>query len=158
MRSFGGATSRRTILRVFAPLRVSRFVLTTRKVASEVDKAQTANSKPEETIFDKIIRKEIPAKIILEDEHLLAFHDVAPQAPVHFLVIPKKPIRMLEKAEASDEALLGRLLLAAERAAKSLKLADGYRVVINNGKHGCQSVYHLHVHVLGGRQLGWPPG
>ncbi|KAI6229075.1 DMAP-interaction domain-containing protein [Aphelenchoides fujianensis] len=120
-------------------------------MASEVDKAQTADSKPEETIFDKIIRKEIPAKIILEDEHLLAFHDVAPQAPVHFLVIPKKPIRMLEKAEASDEALLGKLLLAAERAAKSLNLADGYRVVINNGKHGCQSVYHLHVHVLGGR-------
>ncbi|KAI6216685.1 HIT domain-containing protein [Aphelenchoides besseyi] len=127
-------------------------------MANEVEKAQTADPSAEDTIFGKIIRKEIPAKIILEDEHILAFHDVSPQAPVHFLVIPKKPIRMLEKADDGDEAILGKLLLGAKTAAKQLNLSDGYRVVINNGKHGCQSVYHIHLHVLGGRQLAWPPG
>ncbi|CAD5206181.1 unnamed protein product [Bursaphelenchus okinawaensis] len=127
-------------------------------MGDEVKLAQTADPNAQDTIFGKIIRKEIPAKIIYEDEHLLAFHDVAPQAPLHFLVIPKKPIAMIEKAEEGDEALLGKLLLAAKDVAKTVGMANGYRIVINNGKEGCQSVYHLHLHVLGGRQLNWPPG
>uniref|UniRef100_A0A914YF52 HIT domain-containing protein n=1 Tax=Panagrolaimus superbus TaxID=310955 RepID=A0A914YF52_9BILA len=132
-------------------------ILANRTMASEVDKAQTATS-GEDTIFGKIIRKEIPAKIIFEDEHILAFHDVSPQAPIHFLVIPKRRIDMLENATDEDEAILGKLLLGARKAAKELGLSDGYRVVINNGKDGCQSVHHIHLHILGGRQLGWPPG
>uniref|UniRef100_A0A0N4ZH57 HIT domain-containing protein n=1 Tax=Parastrongyloides trichosuri TaxID=131310 RepID=A0A0N4ZH57_PARTI len=128
-------------------------------MSSEVDKAKAASlADQSETIFDKIIRKEIPAKIIHEDNDTLAFHDVAPQAPIHFLVIPKRRITMLEKAQPSDENLLGKLMLTANKCASDLGLKDGYRVVINNGKNGCQSVYHLHLHVLGGRQLGWPPG
>ncbi|KAM3722322.1 Histidine triad nucleotide-binding protein [Dirofilaria immitis] len=123
---------------------------------SEVEKAQSAG-RESDTIFGKIVRKEIPAKIIMEDDNVLAFHDISPQAPVHFLVIPKKPIAMLQDVEDKDEVVLGKLLIAAAKAADKLGLKDGYRVVINNGKHGCQSVYHLHLHVLGGRQLGWPP-
>jgi histidine triad (HIT) family protein len=88
----------------------------------------------------------------------VAFHDVAPQAPVHFLVIPKKPISQLSKASAEDEALLGHLMLAGKKVAEQLNLNDGFRVVINDGKLGAQSVYHLHLHFLSGRQLGWPPG
>lgn len=127
-----------------------------RAMETEVDKAQNAG--PEgDTIFGKIARKEMPAKIIMEDDDTLAFHDVSPQAPVHFLVIPKKPITMLQNVKEEDEMLLGKLLLTAAKAAQKMNLKDGYRVVINNGKHGCQSIYHLHVHVLGGRQLGWPP-
>lgn len=88
----------------------------------------------------------------------MAFHDVNPQAPVHFLVIPWKPIRQISKAEEADEPLLGHLLIVVQRVAAKLGLEEGYRVVINDGKAGAQSVYHLHVHVLGGRQLRWPPG
>lgn len=88
----------------------------------------------------------------------VAFHDVNPQAPVHFLVIPWKPIRQLSKASDIDEALLGHLLLVGHRVAAKLNLENGYRAVINDGKDGAQSVYHLHVHILGGRQLKWPPG
>uniref|UniRef100_A0A1I7RL75 HIT domain-containing protein n=1 Tax=Bursaphelenchus xylophilus TaxID=6326 RepID=A0A1I7RL75_BURXY len=128
------------------------------KMSDEVKKAQTADPNVQDTIFGKIIRKEIPAKIIYEDENVLAFHDVSPQAPVHFLVIPKKPITMIEKAGKEDEALLGKLFLAAKDVAKTVGLENGYRIVVNNGKEGCQSVYHLHLHVLGGRQLNWPPG
>nr|CDJ93567.1 Histidine triad (HIT) protein domain containing protein [Haemonchus contortus] len=124
---------------------------------SEVEKAQTA-VRGNDTIFGKIIRKEIPAKIIYEDDDVLAFHDVSPQAPVHFLVIPKKRIAMLQEAEDSDQALLGKLMLTAAKVARDLGLEKGYRVVVNNGPDGCQSVFHLHLHVLGGRQLGWPPG
>lgn len=109
------------------------------------------------TIFDKIISKEIPTDILYEDKDCLAFTDVNPQAPTHFLVIPKRRIPMLEVAEESDEQILGKLLLVARSLAKK-KLKEGFRVVINNGVHGCQSVYHLHLHVLGGRQLKWPPG
>ncbi|VDM98419.1 unnamed protein product [Thelazia callipaeda] len=126
------------------------------KMASEVCKAQTAGPGGD-TIFGKIARKEIPAQIIMEDDDTMAFHDVNPQAPIHFLVIPKKPIAMLQDAKDQDEAILGKLLVAASKAARKLDLKDGYRVVINNGRHGCQSIYHLHVHVLGGKQLGWPP-
>uniref|UniRef100_A0A1I7Z523 HIT domain-containing protein n=1 Tax=Steinernema glaseri TaxID=37863 RepID=A0A1I7Z523_9BILA len=129
-------------------------------MTSEVEKAKAAAAQDQssDTIFGKIVRKEIPAKIILEDEHILAFHDVSPQAPTHFLVIPKRRIDMLENATDDDEALLGKLMLGAQKAAKQLGLAKGYRVVVNNGHHGCQSVYHLHLHVMGGRQLMWPPG
>uniref|UniRef100_A0A914W366 HIT domain-containing protein n=1 Tax=Plectus sambesii TaxID=2011161 RepID=A0A914W366_9BILA len=126
-------------------------------MSSEVDKAQNA-APGGDTIFGKIIRKEIPAKIIFEDDEVLAFHDVQPQAPTHFLVIPKKPIEALDQATDADQALLGKLMLTAAKVAKELGLKDGYRLVVNNGKDGCQSVYHLHVHVLGGRQLSWPPG
>ena len=110
------------------------------------------------TIFKRIIDKEIPAKILFEDEECLAFHDVSPQAPTHVLVIPKKEISSLAQASDQDQALLGHLLLVARRVAEQLKLDDGYRVVINCGANGGQSVDHLHLHLLGGRQLKWPPG
>lgn len=112
-----------------------------------------------DTIFGKIIRKEIPAKIVYEDECCLAFHDVAPQAPVHVLVIPKKPIVSLEQLEDEDAPLLGHLWLTIQKVARQLELAEsGYRVVVNCGKDGGQSVDHLHFHILGGRALKWPPG
>lgn len=88
----------------------------------------------------------------------VAFNDMSPQAPIHFLVIPRKPIAMLENAEDGDAELLGRLLVAGKKVAAQVGLANGYRVVINNGKEGAQSVYHLHLHFLGGRQMNWPPG
>ncbi|MBM4011476.1 MAG: histidine triad nucleotide-binding protein [Planctomycetes bacterium] len=111
-----------------------------------------------DTIFGRIIRKEIPARIEHEDELCIAFHDVAPQAPVHVLVIPRRPIPSLADAAAGDEPLLGHLVLVATRLARALGLADGYRLVVNCGRDGGQSVDHLHVHLLGGRRLGWPPG
>merc|ERR1719427_391092 len=126
-------------------------------MADEVAKAQTAQAGGD-TIFGKIIRKEIPADIIYEDDQCLAFNDISPQAPVHFLVIPKKPIAQLSKSEECDEALLGHLMAVARKCAVDAKVADdGYRLVVNDGKNGAQSVYHLHLHVLGGRQLSWPP-
>ncbi|XP_030753026.1 histidine triad nucleotide-binding protein 2, mitochondrial-like isoform X2 [Sitophilus oryzae] len=127
-------------------------------MSSEVEKAQKSQyDKNAETIFDKILAKQIPADIIYEDEQCLAFNDVAPQAPVHFLVIPKKRIPMIEKCEENHKELLGHLLLTAKDLAAK-RLPKGYRIVINNGKEGSQSVYHLHIHVLGGRQMKWPPG
>lgn len=129
-----------------------------KKFSDEVEKAKRARiSSNNVTIFDKIINKEIPADVIYEDELCLAFNDVNPQAPTHYLVIPKRKIAMLEKSEESDKQLLGHLLYIAARLAKN-KLSEGYRVVINNGVQGSQSVYHLHIHVLGGRQMTWPPG
>jgi histidine triad (HIT) family protein len=110
------------------------------------------------TIFDKILDGSIPAKFIHEDDKCVAFMDVAPQAPTHFLVIPRKRIAMIEEAEDGDAELLGHLLLTAKKVAKEQGLAKGYRLVINNGEEGGQAVYHLHIHVLGGRQLSWPPG
>ena len=110
------------------------------------------------TIFEKIIAREIPAKIVYEDDDVLAFHDVNPQAPVHVLIVPKKVIPRLAEASASDEAILGKLLLAAKKIAAELGLTNGYRVVINNGPDAGESVPHLHVHLLGKRTLAWPPG
>ncbi len=112
-----------------------------------------------ETIFDKIIRKEIPASIVFENENILAFRDISPQAPVHILVIPKRQIVDLGKAESSDKELMGELLMTAAEIAKNEGLdSSGYRVVINTGENGGQSVFHLHLHILGGRKLNWPPG
>jgi histidine triad (HIT) family protein len=111
-----------------------------------------------ETIFGKIIRREVPARIIHDDDRCLAFHDVAPQAPVHVLVIPKQPIPSLAAATAADAGLLGHLVVVATELARTLGLANGYRLVVNCGPDGGQSVEHLHVHLLGGRQLSWPPG
>jgi histidine triad (HIT) family protein len=111
-----------------------------------------------ETIFSKIIRREIPATIVYEDDLCLAFKDITPQAPIHILVIPKKPISQLDKAEAEDRELLGHLLLCVPKIAAEVGLEKGYRVVINNGEDGGQTVYHLHIHILGGRSMTWPPG
>jgi histidine triad (HIT) family protein len=112
-----------------------------------------------QTLFEKIIAREIPADIVYEDDQVLAFRDISPQAPVHVLVIPKKLIPRIGEAEDSDQALLGHLLLRARAVATTLGLAEnGYRLVINNGKDGGESVPHLHCHILGGRPLSWPPG
>ena len=111
-----------------------------------------------ETIFAKIIRREIPADIVYEDDRCLAFRDVNPQAPVHILVIPKQPIARLIDAADDDEALLGHLLLAANKVAADEGIGDAFRVAINNGAGVGQSVFHLHLHVLGGRSFTWPPG
>jgi len=110
------------------------------------------------TIFQKIADREIPAKIIHEDDLCLAIHDIQPQAPVHVLIFPKRLVARLDEAVPGDQALLGHLLLTAQTLAKKLNLSTGFRVVINNGPHGGESVPHLHVHLLAGRQLGWPPG
>jgi histidine triad (HIT) family protein len=110
------------------------------------------------TIFEKIIAREIPAKIVYEDDHVLAFHDVNPQAPVHVLIVPKRTIARLNDATSQDEALLGKLLLTAKKIAGDLGLTSGYRIVVNNGPDAGESVPHLHVHVLGKRPLAWPPG
>ncbi|TAD76429.1 MAG: histidine triad nucleotide-binding protein [Oscillatoriales cyanobacterium] len=111
-----------------------------------------------DTIFGKIIRREIPAAIVYEDDLALAFRDVNPQAPVHILVIPKQPIVNLAAATETDQALLGHLMLVIQRVAAQEGLDDGYRVVANTGSDGGQTVFHLHFHLLGGRSLAWPPG
>jgi len=111
-----------------------------------------------QTLFEKIIAREIPAKIEFEDDRCIAIHDIDPQAPTHVLVIPKKVIPRVAEAQAEDAALLGHLLVIAAVVAKQLNLERGFRIVINNGKDGGEAVPHLHVHVLGGRQLAWPPG
>lgn len=114
------------------------------------------------TLFEKIIAREIPADIVHEDDLCLAFRDIQPQAPTHILVIPKKPIPRIGEAAADDQALLGHLLLTGGAIARDLGLDDpeneGFRLVINHGANGGESVPHLHVHLLAGRQLAWPPG
>ena len=112
----------------------------------------------EKSIFKKIIDREIPAKIAYEDEVCLAFHDVNPQAPTHVLLIPKKEIRSLDHPDAEDQMLLGHLLLSVPTIAARLGLGTGYRLVVNCGADAGQSVDHLHLHILGGRPLTWPPG
>ena len=112
-----------------------------------------------DTIFGKIIRREIPADIVHEDEHVLAFRDLNPQAPVHVLFIPKTPVATLNDLEPGQAELAGRLVLAAAAYAKREGFAEsGYRTVFNCNQHGGQSVYHIHLHLLAGRQMSWPPG
>ncbi len=111
------------------------------------------------TLFEKIVNREVPAQIIHEDDRCVAIRDINPQAPIHVLVIPKKVIPRLGEATEADETLLGHLLLTAAEVAKREGIAEnGYRVIVNQGWHAGESVPHLHVHVLGGRQMKWPPG
>ena len=110
------------------------------------------------TIFGKVIRREIPADIVYEDELCLAFRDINPQAPTHVLLVPKKEIDQLSNARPEDQALLGHMMLAAGKIARELGVGDAFRVVVNNGAEAGQSVFHLHLHILAGRKLRWPPG
>ncbi len=110
------------------------------------------------TLFERIIAREIPAKIEHEDELCIVIHDIDPQAPTHLLVVPKQVIPRIAGASANEQSLLGHLLLTAASVADKLHLEDGFRIVINNGKDGGETVPHLHVHVLGGRPMAWPPG
>lgn len=111
------------------------------------------------TLFEKIAAREIPAAIVYEDDLVLAFRDITPQAPVHVLIVPKQPVPCIARAQPADQALLGHLLLKAAAVAKLLGVDQtGYRLVINNGPDGGESVPHLHVHILGGRKMTWPPG
>lgn len=110
------------------------------------------------TLFERIIAREIPARIEHEDEHCIVIHDIQPQAPVHLLIIPKKAIPRVAEAQAEDAGTLGHLLLAAQAVAKKLQLSNGFRLVVNNGPDACESVPHLHVHLLAKRQMTWPPG
>ena len=110
------------------------------------------------TIFGKVIRREIPADIVFEDELCLAFRDINPQAPVHVLLIPKKEIDRVANAKADDQALLGHMMLTAGKIARQLGVGDAFRLVVNNGAEAGQTVFHLHMHILGGRMLRWPPG
>ncbi|XP_020249903.1 14 kDa zinc-binding protein-like [Asparagus officinalis] len=130
------------------------------RIPDEKEAALSATPTDGPTIFDKIIKKEIPCTVVYEDEKALAFRDIAPQAPTHILVIPKvrDGLTGLSKAEESHVEILGYLLYIAKLVAKQEGLNDGFRIVINDGPNGCQSVYHLHIHVLGGRQMNWPPG
>jgi len=114
---------------------------------------------PGMTLFEKIIARQIPARIAYEDDWVLAFHDIHPQAPTHVLIVPKKAIPCLAVAEPQDQTLLGHLLLKAAEIAAKLGLQEtGYRLVINNGRDAGESVPHLHCHILGGRPMAWPPG
>ena len=110
------------------------------------------------TLFQKIIDREIPAKVEYEDDRCIVIHDIQPKAPVHLLIIPRKPIARVAEASAADEALLGHLLLVAGDLARKLDLAKGFRIVINNGPDAGEAVPHLHVHLLAKRPMGWPPG
>lgn len=112
----------------------------------------------EQTLFQRILTGDIPAEIIFQDDMAFVIKDINPQAPIHVLVIPKKPVARLDEAVEEDRALLGHLLLVARNMAKKLQLKDGYRVIINNGSDGGESVPHMHVHVVGGRKMTWPPG
>lgn len=110
------------------------------------------------TIFQRIIDREIPAKIEYEDDRCVVLHDIQPQAPVHLLIVPKQLIARVSAASETDEAVLGHLVYVAGVIARKLALAEGFRLVINNGPHACESVPHLHVHLLAKRQMSWPPG
>lgn len=109
-------------------------------------------------LFCKIAAKQIPAKLVYEDDELFAFEDIHPQAPTHILICPRKHFASLHDASAEDQAVLGKMLLVAARLAKDRNLLEGYRAVFNNGRGAGQSVFHLHLHLLGGRSFGWPPG
>lgn len=115
-------------------------------------------SEAQETLFTKIINREIPAEIIYEDDLALAFTDINPQAPVHFLVIPKKPIPTINDIAEEDREVVGHLYVVAAKVAADMGFAaDGYRAVMNCNEHGGQTVYHIHLHVLAGKPMGWPP-
>ena len=120
-------------------------------------KIVSTTQQPMSTIFKKIIDREIPADFVYEDEEVCAFRDVNPQAPVHILIIPKKPIDSISEMEEEDTNLIGKLMYTATEIAREQNL-DDYRLVINNGKGAGQTVFHLHLHILGGRPFGWPPG
>ncbi len=115
-------------------------------------------SQSQDTLFSKIVRREIPADILYEDNLAIAFRDIHPQAPTHVLIVPKEPIAGLGECGPAQHALLGHLLLTLKRVADQLQLGNGYRVVINQGQDGGQTVPHLHLHLLAGRPLQWPPG
>ncbi|MEO6874603.1 MAG: histidine triad nucleotide-binding protein [Opitutaceae bacterium] len=110
------------------------------------------------TLFQKIIDREIPAQIEYEDEDCIVIHDIEPKAPLHLLIIPKRLIVRIAEATAADQAILGHLLVVAGILAKKLNLAEGFRLVVNNGRHAAEGVPHLHVHLLARRQMSWPPG
>ena len=112
----------------------------------------------EDSLFTKIIKKQIPAKIAYEDDLYIVIHDIQPQAPVHLLIIPKKLIPRVGDATAADESILGHLIVTAGVVAKKLGLANGFRLVVNSGPDACESVPHVHVHLLAKRQMQWPPG
>jgi histidine triad (HIT) family protein len=109
-------------------------------------------------LFCKIARKEIPAKIVHEDDEIFAFEDISPQAPAHVLICPRKHVASLDDATTEDQAVIGKMHLIAAQIARERNLLDGYRTVINNGRGAGQSVFHLHLHLLGGRAFRWPPG
>ena len=110
------------------------------------------------TIFKKIINKEIPADIVYENDSILCFKDINPIAPIHLLIIPKKQIAKIADAEESDQDILGHLMLVAGNVARQLGVEEAFRLVVNNGEGAQQSVFHLHIHLLAGRQFNWPPG
>jgi histidine triad (HIT) family protein len=111
-----------------------------------------------DTVFTRIIKKELPAKLIHEDDKCVAFHDISPQAPVHVLIVPRKQIPMLDDLKPEDAPLIGHLVHVATKLAHDLKLDLGYRIVMNCNHQGGQTVFHIHLHLLGGRQMQWPPG
>ena len=111
------------------------------------------------SLFTKIINREIPADIIYESDDIIAFNDINPQAPVHVLIVPKKEIKTLNHLEVEDQEIVGKMFIAAKQLAKELNIdKNGYRTVFNCNDHGGQTVFHIHLHLLGGRQLAWPPG
>ncbi|XP_040977356.1 LOW QUALITY PROTEIN: histidine triad nucleotide-binding protein 1-like [Aquila chrysaetos chrysaetos] len=127
-------------------------------VAGEIVGARAARPGGATTVFGKITGKALPANVIYEDEERLAFHDLSPQAPTLFLVTPEEPIIGLSDAEGSGESLLGHFMIVGKKRAAHLGLTNGFRMVVDEGPEGGQSVCHVHLHILGGRQLGWPPG
>ncbi|CAN6930328.1 unnamed protein product [Brassica oleracea] len=127
-------------------------------MASEKEAALAAIPFDSPTIFDKIISREIPHHVVYEDDKVLEFRDIRPQGPIHILVIPKVKDGLTGLSKESHIDILGRLLYVAKLVAKQEGLDDGFRIVINDGPQGCQAVYHIHVHVIGGRQMNWPPG
>ncbi|XP_071479701.1 uncharacterized protein [Diadema antillarum] len=123
------------------------------------EQAKTQTTKPGgDSVFGQIIRKEIPAKILYEDDNTIAIRNRNPRAPSHFLVIPKTPITGISAAKKEHIPILGEMMYTAKKVAEQEGLSEGYRLVVNDGDHGCQSVYHIHMHVIGGKQLSWPPG
>lgn len=119
---------------------------------------QESHTEMADSLFTRIINRQIPAEILYEDELCVAIKDINPQAPVHLLLIPKKPLAMLSGAADQDQAMLGHLLLAAGKITRQLKIDSAFRLVINNGAEAGQSVFHLHLHILAGRPFRWPPG